>query len=229
MQKTKNIVLIARVEALIAGWGMDEALKEVLPMKKRSDAILIHSKKKEPSEIINFVKIFRKKSKTPIVIVPTTYVNFSEQEIRKLGINHVIYANQLIRSRVDSQKNILNILNNKKKLSSIEDKISPLKDILKICGLFELNNNENIYNSNKNTNTKVTIPAAGEPDNSVKNEISDQPTALTELHNKKTLIDINLNTLKSLNLNNISVVTGYKNQSFEKIDCKKIYNKNYKT
>ena len=216
-KKDKNIVLIARVEALIAGWGMEEALKRSFAYEEAgADAILIHSKKKEPSEIINFVKMFRKKSKTPIVVVPTTYVNFSEQEIKKLGINHVIYANQLIRSRVDSQKNILNILNNKKKLSSIEDKIAPLKDILKICGLFELNNNENIYNSNKNTNTKVTIPAAGEPDNSVKNEISDQPTALTELHNKKTLIDINLNTLKSLNLNNISVVTGYKNQSFEK-------------
>jgi hypothetical protein len=140
----------------------------------------------------------------------------------------VIYANQLIRSRVDSQKNILSILNNKKKLSSIEDKIAPLKDILKICGLFELNNNENIYNSNKHTNTKVTIPAAGVPDSSVKNEISDKPTALTELHDKKTLIEINLNTLKSLNLSNINIITGYKDKSFEKIDCKKIYNKNYK-
>ena len=47
---------------------------------------------------------------------------------------------------------------------------------------------------------KVTIPAAGVPDSKVKNEISDKPTALTELHDKKTLIDINLNTLKSLNL-----------------------------
>lgn len=227
-KKDKNIVLIARVEALIAGWGMDEALKRSFAYEEAgADAILIHSKKKEPSEIINFVKIFRKKSKTPIVIVPTTYVNFSEQEIRKLGINHVIYANQLIRSRVDSQKNVLNILNNKKKLSSIENKIAPLKDILKICGLFELNNNENIYNSNKYTNTKVTIPAAGIPDNSVKNEISDQPTALTELHGKKTLIDINLNTLKSLNLNNINIITGYKDKSFKKIDCKKIFNKKF--
>ena len=228
-KKDKNIVLIARVEALIAGWGMDEALKRSYAYEEAgADAILIHSKKKEPSEIIHFVKIFRKKSKTPIVIVPTTYVNFSEKEIRKLGINHVIYANQLIRSRVDSQKNILSILNNKKKLSSIEDKIAPLKDILKICGLFELNNNENIYNSNKHTNTKVTIPAAGVPDSSVKNEISDKPTALTELHDKKTLIEINLNTLKSLNLSNINIITGYKDKSFEKIDCKKIYNKNYK-
>ena len=116
----------------------------------------------------------------------------------------------------------------KKKLASIESKIAPLKDILKICGLFELSNNENIYNSNKQSNTKVTIPAAGVPDNSVKNEISDKPTALTELHNKKSLIDINLNTLKSLNLSNINIITGYKNKSFEKIDCKKIFNKNFK-
>ena len=224
-KKDKNIVLIARVEALIAGWGMEEALKRSFAYEEAgADAILIHSKKKEPSEIIDFVKTFRKKSKTPIVIVPTTYVNFSEKEIKKLGINHVIYANQLIRSRVDSQRNILNILNNRKKLASIESKIAPLKDILKICGLFELSNNENIYNSNKHLNTNVTIPAAGVPDNNVKNEISDKPTALIELHNKKSLIDINLNTLKSINLSNINIITGYKNKSFEKIDCKKIFN-----
>ncbi len=51
---------------------------------------------------------------------------------------------------------------------------------------------------------------------------------MTELHNKKSLIDINLNTLKSLNLSNISIITGYKDKSFEKIDCKKIFNKNFK-
>ena len=71
----------------------------------------------------------------------------------------MIYANQLIRSRVDS-KNILNILN-KKKLASIENKIAPLKDILKMCGLFELNNNENIYNSSKQSNVRTIIPVTG--------------------------------------------------------------------
>ena len=97
-----------------------------------------------------------------------------------------------------------------------------------MCGLYELNNNENIYNSNKFSNAKVIIPAAGVPDNSVRNEISVSPTALTELHDKKTLIEINLSTLKSLNLNNINIITGYKNKSFKNIDCKKTYNKDFK-
>ncbi len=228
-KKDKNIVLIARVEALIAGWGMEEALKRSYAYEEAgADAILIHSKKKEPSEIIDFVKIFRKKSKIPLVVVPTTYVNFSETEIKKLGINHVIYANQLVRSRVSSQRNVLSILNKYRKLSSIENKITPLKDILKICGLYELNNNENTYNSNKFSNTRVIIPAAGTPDVHVKKEISKEPTAFIELHNNKTLIDINLNTLKSLNLNNISIITGYKNNAFKKIECEKIFNKNFK-
>ena len=114
-KKDKNIVLIARVEALIAGWGMEEALKRSYAYQDAgADAILIHSKKKEPTEIIDFVKIFRKKSKIPIVVVPTTYPNFSEQEIKKLGINHVIYANHLIRARVNSQRIILNTLIKKK-------------------------------------------------------------------------------------------------------------------
>lgn len=228
-KKDKNIVLIARVEALIAGWGMEEALKRSYAYEDAgADAILIHSKKKEPSEIIDFVKTFRKKSKTPIVIVPTTYPNLSEEEIKKLGINHVIYANQLIRTRMHYQKNILNILNEKKKLASIEDKIAPLKDILKMCGLFELNNNENIYSSSKYSNISVIIPAAGVPDKNVKKEIGDKPTCLVEMHDKKRLIDINLTTLKSLNLNKISVVTGYNNKFFNKIDCNQILNKNYK-
>jgi len=228
-KKDKNIVLIARVEALIAGWGMDEALKRSYAYENAgADAILIHSKKQEPTEIIEFVKIFRKKSKKPIVIVPTTYVNFSEKEIKRFGINHVIYANQLVRTRVSSQRNVLNILNNHKKLSSIENKIAPLKDILKICGLYELNRNENIYNSKNYLNTNVIIPAAGIPNKSVKIEISDKPTSFVEVINKKTLIDINLNTLKSLNLKNINIITGFKKEFFNKIDCKKTFNKNFK-
>ena len=62
----------------------------------------------------------------------------------------------------------------------------------------------------------------------MKKEISDKPTSFVKLINDKNLIDINLTTLKSLNLQNINIVTGYKNKYFEKINCKKIFNKNFK-
>lgn len=229
-KKDKDIVLIARVEALIAGWGMEEALKRSFAYADAgADAILIHSKKKEPSEIIDFAKHFRKKSKVPLVVVPTTYVNFDEKLIIKNKINHVIYANQLIRTRMLHQSNILSILGKKKKLASIEKKIAPLKDVLQICGLYELNANEAMYNSSKETSVNVVIPAAGVPEKKVSDEISDLPTSLIEIHNKKSLIDINLNTLKSLNLNNINIITGYKSNLFKKIPVKKKINKNYKS
>ena len=95
-----------------------------------------------------------------------------------------------------------------------------------MCGLFEriiMKIFIFIKQSRKNNNSRCR-----RSDKSVKKEIT-KPTCLVELYNQKHLIDINLSTLKSLNLNKISIITGYESKFFDKIDCNKILNKNYKT
>lgn len=99
-QRTKDFMIIARIESLILEKGMEDALiraKEFV--KSGADGIMIHSRKKSPDEIFEFVDKFRKVDKTtPIVVVPSSFSSVTEEEFAKRGVNIIIYANQLTRS-----------------------------------------------------------------------------------------------------------------------------------
>lgn len=99
-QKTPEFLIIARVESLILEKGMDDALNRAFAyVKAGADGIMIHSRRKEPDEIFEFIKKFREQDKkTFLVVVPTSFNSVTEQEFKDIGVNIVIYANQLTRS-----------------------------------------------------------------------------------------------------------------------------------
>lgn len=99
-QKTKDFMICARIESLILERGMDDALARATAfVEAGADAIMIHSRKKDPAEIFEFIEKFRAhNSITPIVLVPTSFNSVTEDEFRKRGANVIIYANQLTRS-----------------------------------------------------------------------------------------------------------------------------------
>jgi phosphoenolpyruvate phosphomutase len=99
-QKTKDFMICARIESLILERGMDDALARAKAFANAgADAIMIHSRKKDPAEIFEFVEKFRADDKTtPIVVVPTSFNSVTEEEFKARGVNVVIYANQLTRS-----------------------------------------------------------------------------------------------------------------------------------
>ncbi len=114
-QKTKEFMIIARIESLILEHGMDDAVKRAFAyVDAGSDGVMIHSRKKEPDEIFEFVKRFRSRNiETPIVVVPTSFNVVTEEEFAAHGVNIVIYANQLTRSGFPAmQKAALSILEN---------------------------------------------------------------------------------------------------------------------
>ena len=95
-------MICARIESLILEKGMDDALERAFAfVEAGADAIMIHSRKKEPEEIIEFISKFREHDKmTPIVLVPTSFNSVKEEEWKELGANIIIYANQLMRATV---------------------------------------------------------------------------------------------------------------------------------
>ena len=114
-QKTKEFMICARIESLILERGMDDALERAFAFSDAgADAIMIHSRKKDPTEIFEFVEKFREVNKTtPIVVVPTSFNSVTEQEFKDRGVNVVIYANQLTRSGFPAmQKTAETILTN---------------------------------------------------------------------------------------------------------------------
>lgn len=130
--KTKDFMLIARIESLILEKGMEDALKRAEAyVKAGADAIMIHSRKKEPDEIFAFCENFRAKDKrTPLVVVPTTFNQVTEEEFGDRGINIVIHANHLIRSAYPAMQNTAeSILMNGRSLEA-NQYCMPIKDIL---------------------------------------------------------------------------------------------------
>ena len=99
-QITKDFMIIARIESLILEAGMEDALKRAFAyVDSGADGIMIHSRLKDPSEIIQFISEFRKKDKnTPIVVVPTAFNSVTTDEFSKMGVNVVIYANHMLRA-----------------------------------------------------------------------------------------------------------------------------------
>ena len=97
-------MVIARIESFIVGKGLNDALKRAeIYSKAGADAILIHSKEKTPKEIFSFAKEFKKsKNFIPLVSVPSTYSKVYEKDLIRNGFKLVIYANQLIKSRISS-------------------------------------------------------------------------------------------------------------------------------
>lgn len=131
-QKTKDFMICARIESLILERGMDDALVRAEAfVKAGADAIMIHSRKKDPAEIFEFLERFRvKDAVTPIVLVPTSFNSVTEDEFKRRGANVVIYANQLTRSGFPAmQKTAETILANHRALEA-DAQCMPIKQII---------------------------------------------------------------------------------------------------
>ena len=140
-KQDKNFMIIARIEALISGAGMDEALKRATAYEKAgADAILIHSKKKTPEEVFEFAELW--KGNSPIVVIPTTYDSVSLDELISHKIKIVIHANQTLRAAHASMSRILKQMINSNSLSEVKEEISSMEDIFELQEMYDIKDKE---------------------------------------------------------------------------------------
>ncbi len=131
-QLTDDFMIIARIESLILEQGMEDALNRARAyVKAGADGIMIHSRKKDPDEILEFCDKFRKEdTTTPIVVVPSSFNTITEEELSEHGVNIVIYANQLTRSAFPAmQQTAIDILKNHR-AKEVDDRLMSIKDII---------------------------------------------------------------------------------------------------
>ncbi len=134
-QITDDFMVIARIESLIAGKPVEDALERAFAyVAAGADGLMIHSKNKDGMDIKEFCQRFREKDvHTPIVAVPTTYNQFTEEELAEWGINIVIYANHMLRSAYPAMvKCAESILVNSRSLEASEQYCMPIKQILNL-------------------------------------------------------------------------------------------------
>lgn len=133
-QRTKEFMVCARCESLILEQGINDALERSSAyVHAGADAIMIHSRNQDPTEIFEFVEKFRKIDKvTYLVVVPTSFNSVTEEEFKQHGVNLVIYANQLMRAEVPAiQRTAETILKNHR-AQEADAELMPFKDIIRL-------------------------------------------------------------------------------------------------
>ena len=131
-QRTSDFMIIARIESLILERGMEDALLRARAfVAAGADGIMIHSRRKEPDEIFEFVEKFRREdSTTPIVVVPTSFNSVTEEEFKRRGVNIVIYANQLTRSGFPAMQKTAQVILTNHRAKEADELCMPIKQIL---------------------------------------------------------------------------------------------------
>lgn len=133
-QRTKEFMICARIESLILEQGMEDALARAFAFAEAgADAIMIHSRKKDPTEIQEFIEKFRTKDKTtPIVLVPTSFNSVTEEEWKERGANIIIYANQLMRAGVPAMQKAAEMILENHRAEECDAMLMPFKDIIRL-------------------------------------------------------------------------------------------------
>jgi phosphoenolpyruvate phosphomutase len=134
-------MIIARIEALIAGHGIEEALKRATAYENAgADAILIHSKKNTPDEVFEFCNTWT--GEIPIIAIPTTYPTVTSDELQNNKIKMVIYANQSLRAAHWAMTEHLNQLSNAKSLSEVETNMTTMDEIFHLQEMYKIKKQE---------------------------------------------------------------------------------------
>lgn len=132
-QVTKDFMIFARLEALIAGLGEEEALRRARAFVREggADGIMIHSKEKDPAEILSFMKRYRQEEpNVPVIAVPTSYNAITEDELKAAGVNICIYANQLARASYMAMMETANNILSHGRSKEVDDQILPVKQLI---------------------------------------------------------------------------------------------------
>ena len=223
-QNDPNFSVVARVEALIAGWGMDEALRRAEAYRVAgADAILIHSKLSKPDEIVTFAREWA--GRLPLVIVPTRYYSTPTAVFREAGISTVIWANHLVRSAVSAMQGVAKEIYDTQTLVNVEDRIVPVSEIFRLQDADEYSAAERLYLSTAAASRAAVILAASRG-RGLEAITTDRPKVMLPIAGKPLLRWL-IDGFKKESVNEITVVGGYRADAIETAGIKLVVNERY--
>lgn len=223
VQISDDFMIVARIESLISGLGLKDAIYRAKKyLMAGADGIMIHSKQRDPKEILDFAREYDKLSRDlgfrkPLVCVPTTYNTITEDELVNHGFNIVIYANHLLRAAHKAMKETASIILKNKRTFEAESMCSPVKAVFKDVGFLDVKEKDLKYIKGP---TKVIIPAAGsDPEFTI-------PKGMTPL-NGKPVLQRQIETLNKCKIKDIVVIRGYGKEEFRVGGARYIDNDEY--
>lgn len=225
-QTDPDFTIVARIEAFIAGWGVDEALTRATAYAEAgADAILVHSRKPTAEEIVSFMKGWD--GRKPVIIVPTSYYREPIELFQDLGISMVIWANQTIRSSVKMMKQVVSKIQRDCKLWDVEKEIVPVSEIFRLQEMDKLTHAEKKYSPNPSEDIKAVI-LGGNPGIEMGAITRDKPKCMVEINGKPILIRL-VNQMRQLGVTKLAILRGYKQESINLQNVEYVDNPNYAT
>jgi len=204
-----DFVVVARTEALIAGWGLDEALRRGRAYADAgADGILIHSNQTTADDVARFAEQWDRL--TPLVCVPTTYHAATVDELARIGFKIVIFANHGLRASIRAVQDALGELRQAKRASAVEERIVPLSEVYRLVRLPEMKLEEHAYLPADGDAVKAVILAAGF-DERLMPLVSDRPKAMLDVKGKSILAR-QVDALQQSGVRHVAVVRGYKKE-----------------
>ncbi len=211
-QQSAEFCVVARIEAFIAGWGLEEALKRAnLYADAGADAILVHSKKSRPEDVLSFAENWQRD--LPLVIVPTTYYSTPVEFYRKAGISLVIWANHNLRASIRAMQEVTADIYNEKTPVKAEDDIVPVKEIFRLQQAEELLTAEERYLPEQNSGYRALFLAATRGEE-LETLTTDRPKTMIEVGGKPLLHKLQ-EQFKKFKITDQITVRGYKKQQIK--------------
>lgn len=215
-QRDPDFVVVARTEAFIAGWGLQEALLRATAYADAgADVILCHSKRKDSQDIMSFMAQWD--SAVPVVIVPTKYPSEPLQSFVDHGISNFIFANHSLRTVITALQRNLRKLFTTRDLMSVENDIARVDEIFRLQNVQELQKSEEIYLPHREDSARALILAASKGD--FGELVKDRPKCMLHLKGKP-ILTWHIEALNRQGIKQIGVVRGYQ---ASKVDLKDLH------
>lgn len=206
-QTDPDFSIIARLEALIAGKGMEEALRRAEAYHNAgADAVLIHSKKSNADEVLAFTREWA--NRCPVVIVPTKYYSTPTDDFRAAGISLAIWANHNLRASIAAMRETTARIHRDQSLAGVENSIVSVAEVFELQGAAELKEAEDRYLS-KTGNMRNAVVVAATRGKALGDLTADRPKCMVEIRRKPLLARL-VNLLRDSGVHRPVVVRGYK-------------------
>lgn len=202
-----EFMVIARTEALIAGWGQEEALKRAEAYAEAgADAVLIHSKSKKFDELKSVYQAWS--GRVPLVVVPTIFDQTTAAEMEEAGAKIIIYANQPVRAAIRAMRDTLELIKQDTRPGAANDRIVTLPEVYDIVGVPQMEEDEKQFLPVGGEKITAIIPAAGF-EKQLLPLIEDVPKCLLDIKGK-TILEREVAALNECSIKEIALIRGYK-------------------
>ena len=209
-QTVPDFMVIARTEALIAGWGREEALRRAEAYAEAgADAVLIHSKSPTFDELSGVARAWSRR--VPLVVVPTIFDGVTAAELEEAGFKIVIYANQVVRAGIKAMRDALTVMKEDTRPGSVNDRVVPLKEVYDLVGVPKMEQEEREFLPVGGRQVTAIIAAAGF-EKQLLPLIEDKPKCLLDIKGK-TILERQVSALNACEIKNIALVRGYRKEA----------------